>query len=92
MWSNPAFLFLQEPLVHKQLSLITKTSLSGLDDSHCGTGLGRRRGKEMFAIAWLAPGWFGGNTSVSRMLAYKHIAEKSYRLYPHKKVGSIPYK
>jgi hypothetical protein len=33
MWSNPAFLFLQEPLVHKQLSLITKTSLRGLDDS-----------------------------------------------------------
>jgi hypothetical protein len=33
MWSNPAFLFLQEPLVHKQLSLITKTSLMGLDDS-----------------------------------------------------------
>jgi hypothetical protein len=34
MWSNPAFLFLQEPLVHKQLLLITKTSLRGLDDSH----------------------------------------------------------
>jgi hypothetical protein len=34
MWSNPAFLFLQEPLVHKQLSLITKTSLRDLDDSH----------------------------------------------------------
>jgi hypothetical protein len=33
MWSNPAFLFLQEPLVHKQLLLITKTSLRGLDDS-----------------------------------------------------------
>jgi hypothetical protein len=33
MWSNPAFLFLQELLVHKQLSLITKTSLRGLDDS-----------------------------------------------------------
>jgi hypothetical protein len=33
MWSNLAFLFLQEPLVHKQLSLITKTSLRGLDDS-----------------------------------------------------------
>jgi hypothetical protein len=31
---NPAFLFLLEPLVHKQLSLITKTSLRGLDDSH----------------------------------------------------------
>jgi hypothetical protein len=37
MWSNPAFLFLQEPLVHKQLSLITKTSLRGLDDSQQGT-------------------------------------------------------
>jgi hypothetical protein len=36
MWSNPAFLFLQEPLVHKQLSLITKTSLRGLDDSQLG--------------------------------------------------------
>jgi hypothetical protein len=34
MLSNPAFLFLQEPLVHKQSSLITKTSLRGLDDSH----------------------------------------------------------
>jgi hypothetical protein len=34
MWSNTAFLFLQEPLVHKQLLLITKTSLRGLDDSH----------------------------------------------------------
>jgi hypothetical protein len=33
MWSNPAFLFLQEPLAHKQLSLITKTSPRGLDDS-----------------------------------------------------------
>jgi hypothetical protein len=33
MWSNPAFLFLQESLAHKQLSLITKTSLRGLDDS-----------------------------------------------------------
>jgi hypothetical protein len=33
MWSNRAFLFLQEPLAHKQLSLITKTSLRGLDDS-----------------------------------------------------------
>jgi hypothetical protein len=33
MWSNPAFLFLQELLVHKQLLLITKTSLRGLDDS-----------------------------------------------------------
>jgi hypothetical protein len=39
MWSNPAFLFLQEPLVHKQLSLITKTSLRGLDDSQQGVGL-----------------------------------------------------
>jgi hypothetical protein len=29
MWSNPAFLFLQESLVHKQLSLITKTSPNG---------------------------------------------------------------
>jgi hypothetical protein len=37
MWSNPAILFLQEPLVHKQLSLITKTSLRGLDDSHLHT-------------------------------------------------------
>jgi hypothetical protein len=37
MWSNPAFLFLQEPLVHKQLSLITKTSLRGLDDSQLST-------------------------------------------------------
>ena len=33
MWSNPAFLFLQEPLVYKQLSLITKISLRDLDDS-----------------------------------------------------------
>jgi hypothetical protein len=33
MWSNPAFLFLQESLAHKQLSLITKISLRGLDDS-----------------------------------------------------------
>jgi hypothetical protein len=31
---QPAFLFLQELLVHKWLSLITKTSLRGLDDSH----------------------------------------------------------
>jgi hypothetical protein len=29
MWSNPAFLFLQESLVHKQLSLITKTLPKG---------------------------------------------------------------
>jgi hypothetical protein len=33
MRSNPAFLFLQELLVHNQLSLITKTPLRGLDDS-----------------------------------------------------------
>jgi hypothetical protein len=31
---QPAFLFLQELLVHKWLSLITKTSLRALDDSH----------------------------------------------------------
>jgi hypothetical protein len=31
---QPAFLFLQELLVHKWLSLITKTSLRDLDDSH----------------------------------------------------------
>jgi hypothetical protein len=37
MWSNSAFLFLQEPLVHKQLSLITKTTLRGLDDSQLAT-------------------------------------------------------
>jgi hypothetical protein len=30
---QPTFLFLQELLVHKYLSLITKTSLRGLDDS-----------------------------------------------------------
>jgi hypothetical protein len=34
MWSNHAFLFLQESLAHKQLSLITKTSPRGLEDSH----------------------------------------------------------
>jgi hypothetical protein len=33
MWSNHAFLFLQESLAHRQLSLITKTSPRGLDDS-----------------------------------------------------------
>jgi hypothetical protein len=33
LWSNPAFLFLQELLVHNQFSLITKTPLRGLDDS-----------------------------------------------------------
>jgi hypothetical protein len=33
MWSNPAFLFLQESLAHKKLLLITKTSPRGLDDS-----------------------------------------------------------
>jgi hypothetical protein len=41
MWSNPAFLFLQEPLVHKQLSLITKTSLRDLDDSQACHALNR---------------------------------------------------
>jgi hypothetical protein len=39
MWSNPAFLYLQEPLVHKQLSLITKTSLRGLNDSQPYEGI-----------------------------------------------------
>jgi hypothetical protein len=34
LWSSPAFLFFQELLVHSQLSLITKTPLRGLDDSH----------------------------------------------------------
>jgi hypothetical protein len=33
LWSNSAFLFLQELLVHNQLSLITKTPLRGLGDS-----------------------------------------------------------
>jgi hypothetical protein len=42
IWSNPAFLFLQEPLVHKQSSLITKTSLRGLDDSHACSAAIRR--------------------------------------------------
>jgi hypothetical protein len=45
MWSNPAFLFLEESLVHKQLSLITKTSPKGLDDSHAQSG-GRLPWKE----------------------------------------------
>jgi hypothetical protein len=34
MWSNPAFLLLQELLIQNRLSLITKTPLRGLDDSH----------------------------------------------------------
>jgi hypothetical protein len=33
LWFDPAFFFLQERLVHNQLSLITKTLLRGLDDS-----------------------------------------------------------
>jgi hypothetical protein len=36
LWSSPTFLFLQELLVHSQLSLITKTPLRGLDDSQRG--------------------------------------------------------
>jgi hypothetical protein len=36
LWSSPTFLFLQELLVHSQLSLITKTPLRGLDDSQGG--------------------------------------------------------
>jgi hypothetical protein len=40
---QPAFLFLQEPLVHKLLSLITKTSLRSLDDSHAASAGQHRR-------------------------------------------------
>jgi hypothetical protein len=44
---QPAFLFLQELLVHIWLSLITKTSLRGLDDSQ---GADRTAG---VPITWL---------------------------------------
>jgi hypothetical protein len=50
MWSNHAFLFLQEPLVHKQLSLITKTSLRALDDSQLHQGLGLEINNSEFGV------------------------------------------
>jgi hypothetical protein len=39
LWFSPAILSLKELLVHNQLSLITKTPLRGLDDSHIGVGI-----------------------------------------------------
>jgi hypothetical protein len=63
MSSNPAFLFLQEPLVQKQLSLITKTSLRGLDDSQAPLDPPMWWGWVPFSV------WPGGVARVRRLHA-----------------------
>ena len=52
LWSNPAFLFLQELFIHNQLSLITKTPLRGLDDSQLWWPSGHHLFNLIYCSCW----------------------------------------